>query len=131
MLDLIAALKIDPLSFEFRCSDAKDELLKLERTWNFYQNSLNWKWKMARIPKIFVKLSMSIYDFVLLDVCHFHHQFLLIDIQISVNLSRYSCLHLGSCIHHFITKKADLTKFLSNIVRVKSSNFHAVLQWVE
>ena len=35
----------------------------------------------------------SVYDLVLLHVCHFHH-YHLIDVQLS--LSRYSCLHLGS-----------------------------------
>ena len=45
-------------------------------------------------------LSTSIYDLVLLYVCHFHHQFHHTFLS-NHGLSRYSCLHLGSCIHEF------------------------------
>ena len=47
-------------------------------------------------------LSTSIYNLVLIYVCHFHHHFLLTVIQIlyfssfSLILSRYSCFYLGS-----------------------------------
>ena len=49
--------------------------------------------------------STSIYDLVLIYVCHFHHHFLLIVIQIWP-LSRYSCFYLGS-LHprNFMIKK--------------------------
>ena len=45
----------------------------------------------------------SIYDLVLIYVCHFHHHFLLLHLIVSQTwgLSRYSCFYLGSCIHEF------------------------------
>ena len=52
-----------------------------------------------------VILSTSIYDLVLLDVCHFHHHHHHVthtflsnhwDSSVFSRLSRYSCLHLGS-----------------------------------
>ena len=48
-------------------------------------------------------LSTSIYDLVLIYVCHFHHQYLRVTqfkhfSSFSLILSRYSCSHLGS--HH-------------------------------
>ena len=47
-----------------------------------------------------VLLSTSIYDLVLLDVCHFHHLSVAQTMHF-MGLSRYSCLYLGSCIHEF------------------------------
>ena len=41
----------------------------------------------------FVILSTSIYDLVLIHVCHFHHHQTFLS---NHGLSRYSCLHLGS-----------------------------------
>ena len=41
----------------------------------------------------FFILSTSIYDLVLLHVCHFHHHHLIV---VQLSLSRYSCLYLGS-----------------------------------
>ena len=46
-------------------------------------------------PSNWQKLSTSIYDLVLLYVCHFHHHYHLIVSQIWP-LSRYSCCYLGS-----------------------------------
>ena len=41
-------------------------------------------------------LSTSIYDLVLIYVCHFHHQHHQKTFLSNQGLSRYSCLHLGS-----------------------------------
>ena len=47
-------------------------------------------------------ISTCIYDLVLLNVCHsHHHQHQVMFPQLST-LSRYSCLHLGSCIQEFL-----------------------------
>ena len=43
--------------------------------------------------RVIIFLSTSIYDLVLLHVCHFHHHCLIV---VQLSLSRYSCLHLGS-----------------------------------
>ena len=67
-------------------------------------------------------LSTSIYDLVLIYVCHFHHHFLLIVVQIMyfssyfLVLSRYLCFYLGS--QHpriFCSSKNDLNLFNENL----------------
>ena len=45
------------------------------------------------------KLSRSIYDLVLINICHFHHHWLIVTQNWSV--WRYSCLYLESRIHEF------------------------------
>ena len=57
-------------------------------------------------------LSTSIYDLVLIYVCHFHHHFLLLTVNqifyfssFSLILLRYSCFYLGSQHPRILTKK--------------------------
>ena len=74
-----------------------DFSLKWNRSWHFWHSSMD-----CLISSMdCLILSTSIYDLVLLDVCHFHHQthtFLSNhwDCSEFSRLSRYSCLYLGS-----------------------------------
>ena len=65
-------------------------------------------------------LSTSIYDLVLLNVCHFHHHQVTFP-QIRP-LSRYSCLHLGSL--HPRIFNVIYGKAISNSLRKPSQETH-------
>ena len=78
------------------------------------------------IGKLF-KFSTSIYDIVLLHVCHFHHHrqgtFLSIYTFVSFShstRSKYSCLYLGSCIHEFLTFQLLVNVNLNNLILLYS-----------
>ena len=65
-------------------------------------------------------LSTSIYDLVLLDVCHFHHHHVTHtflsnhrDSSVFSHLSRYSCLYLGS-----LHPRISLFRVLSNLQKL-------------
>ena len=82
--------------------NVKDEIVKVN-----FSISVENGFSSVSIPRIILafwnqklqKLSTSIYDLVLLDVCHFHHCLLTFP-QICTS-SRYSCSYLGSCIQEF------------------------------
>ena len=84
----------------------------------FFVRSLKWSFPSSM-------LSTSIYDIVLLDVCHFHHHHhhLLIFPQIRP-LSRYSCLHLGSCIPEIFSLKCSTSKILQNYSEDSNLSWH-------
>ena len=87
--------------------------------WNFFCQSIKFiqpcHYDCKSLPDLFTlfsfdnKLSTSIYDLVLIYVCHFHHHFhhlRVVQFQWnSVNLSRYSCLYLGSLHPRIFEKK--------------------------
>ena len=60
----------------------------------FLKNQFNLYWIFFDFF-VALKLSMSIYDLVLLNLCHFHHHQPLIVTQITQR-SRYLCFYLGS-----------------------------------
>ena len=72
--------------------------------------------------RVIIFLSTSIYDLVLLHVCHFHHHCLIV---VQLSLSRYSCLHLGS-LHPRIF---FLIFFLLFLRFLRSSTCSIILNW--
>ena len=66
------------------------------------------------------KLSTSIYDLVLIYVCHFHHHPVIF--LSNHGLSRYSCLHLGSL--HPRIFLVDLTNFFRNSTKTRKVRQH-------
>ena len=90
----------------------KQRNMEIAKLYQFLQNAVKWialtTRNLSRFPKkpnflyylIYIdkkiKWSTSIYDLVLINVCHFH-----LSVAQIMALSRYSCLYLGSCIHEF------------------------------
>ena len=83
------------------------------------------KYKLGTLSRISTwltfKLSTSIYDLVLIYVCHFHHHFLLLTVNqifyfssFSFILSRYSCFYLGSQHPRIFHKRLMLLRLMRN-----------------
>ena len=74
-------------------------IFSLNEVWMLFESICLWliyDW----LDRVNIKeiLSTSIYDLVLIYVCHFHHHFFLLRVTFPQfrTLSRYSCCHLGS-----------------------------------